>query len=78
MITHDIAAARRVAEHIAVLWKGRIVESGPAEELFDSDNPFVRQFLSGESQGPARHGIADGPRLQRPRGHPRPRLDRSN
>jgi phospholipid/cholesterol/gamma-HCH transport system ATP-binding protein len=41
-----------VAEHISVLWKGRIVESGPAEELFNSDNPFVRQFLSGESQGP--------------------------
>src|SRR5436190_12288400 len=52
VITHDIASARRVAEHISVLWKGRIVESGPAEELFNSDNAFVRQFLSGESQGP--------------------------
>jgi phospholipid/cholesterol/gamma-HCH transport system ATP-binding protein len=45
-------SARRVAEHISVLWKGRNVESGPAEELFNSDNAFVRQFLSGESQGP--------------------------
>jgi phospholipid/cholesterol/gamma-HCH transport system ATP-binding protein len=52
VITHDIMSARRVAEYIAVLWKGRIVESGPAEELFNSDNAFVRQFLSGESQGP--------------------------
>jgi phospholipid/cholesterol/gamma-HCH transport system ATP-binding protein len=52
IITHDIMTARRVAEHISVLWKGQIVESGPAEELFDSDNQFVRQFLSGESQGP--------------------------
>jgi phospholipid/cholesterol/gamma-HCH transport system ATP-binding protein len=52
IITHDIMTARRAAEHISVLWKGRIVESGPAEELFESDNPFVRQFLSGESQGP--------------------------
>src|SRR4051795_12051309 len=52
IITHDIMTARRVAEHISVLWKGRIVESGPAEELFESDNAFVRQFLSGESQGP--------------------------
>jgi phospholipid/cholesterol/gamma-HCH transport system ATP-binding protein len=52
VITHDIMSARRVAEHIAVLWKGRIVESGPAEELFNSDNPFVRQFLSGEATGP--------------------------
>jgi phospholipid/cholesterol/gamma-HCH transport system ATP-binding protein len=52
LITHDIMTARRVAEHISVLWKGRIVESGPAEELFNSDNPFVRQFLSGDAQGP--------------------------
>ena len=52
LITHDIMTARRVAEHISVLWKGRIVESGPAEELFNSENAFVRQFLSGESQGP--------------------------
>jgi ABC-type transport system involved in resistance to organic solvents, ATPase component len=52
VITHDIMSARRVAEHISVLWKGRIVESGPAEELFASENPFVRQFLSGESRGP--------------------------
>jgi phospholipid/cholesterol/gamma-HCH transport system ATP-binding protein len=52
VITHDIMSARRVAEHISVLWRGRIVESGPAEELFNSENAFVRQFLSGESQGP--------------------------
>jgi phospholipid/cholesterol/gamma-HCH transport system ATP-binding protein len=52
VITHDIMSARRVAEYIAILWKGRIVESGPAEELFNSDNQFVRQFLSGEAKGP--------------------------
>jgi phospholipid/cholesterol/gamma-HCH transport system ATP-binding protein len=52
VITHDIMSARRVADFIAILWKGRIVESGPASELFNSDNQFVRQFLSGEAQGP--------------------------
>jgi phospholipid/cholesterol/gamma-HCH transport system ATP-binding protein len=52
VITHDIMSARRVAEHLAVLWRGRIVESGAAQELFESENPFVRQFLSGQSAGP--------------------------
>ncbi len=52
VITHDIMSARRVAEHISVLWKGRIVETGPAEDLFASENPFVRQFLAGASAGP--------------------------
>ncbi len=52
VITHDIMSARRVADYLAVLWKGRIVESGPASELFNSPNQFVRQFLSGEARGP--------------------------
>ena len=52
VITHDIMSARRVAEHLCVLWKGRIVESGPADDLFASENPFVRQFLSGAAAGP--------------------------
>ncbi|MGI8428359.1 MAG: ABC transporter ATP-binding protein [Solirubrobacteraceae bacterium] len=52
VITHDIMSARRVADYINVLWRGRIVEAGPAEEMLSSENPFIRQFLSGESQGP--------------------------
>ncbi|HTD77990.1 MAG TPA: ABC transporter, partial [Chloroflexota bacterium] len=52
VITHDIMSARRVADYISVLWKGRIVEAGPAEDMLNSENPFIRQFLAGESQGP--------------------------
>lgn len=52
VITHDIMSARRVAEHIAILWRGKIIDSGPAAELFESDNEFVRQFLAGDAQGP--------------------------
>jgi phospholipid/cholesterol/gamma-HCH transport system ATP-binding protein len=52
VISHDLATARRIADFIAVLWKGRIVESGPKEELFNSDNEFVAQFLNAEVTGP--------------------------
>ena len=52
MITHDIASARRLGDYLAVLWKGRIVESGDAERMFNSENPFVRQFLAGAAEGP--------------------------
>jgi phospholipid/cholesterol/gamma-HCH transport system ATP-binding protein len=52
VVTHDIMSARRLAEYIVLLWKGRIVEAGPADELFNSDNEFVRQFMSGEPRGP--------------------------
>ena len=46
MISHDLGTARRIADFIAVLWKGRIVESGPSDELFNSRNEFVNQFLN--------------------------------
>jgi phospholipid/cholesterol/gamma-HCH transport system ATP-binding protein len=52
VITHDIASARRLAEYMAILWRGKIVEAGMRSELFESENEFVRQFLSGESAGP--------------------------
>ena len=41
VISHDLGTARRIADFIAVLWKGRIVESGPQQELFNSENEFV-------------------------------------
>jgi phospholipid/cholesterol/gamma-HCH transport system ATP-binding protein len=52
VITHDIASARRIGEYIAVLWKGGIVQAGGHEQMFGSDNPFVRQFLAGAPVGP--------------------------
>ena len=52
VISHDLGTARRIADFIAVLWKGRIVESGPKDELFESENEFVHQFLRADVTGP--------------------------
>jgi phospholipid/cholesterol/gamma-HCH transport system ATP-binding protein len=52
VITHDIASARRTPDYMCILWRGKIVEAGLREELFESDNQFVRQFLAGNSAGP--------------------------
>jgi phospholipid/cholesterol/gamma-HCH transport system ATP-binding protein len=52
VISHDLGTARRIADFIAVLWKGKIVESGPKEELFNSENEFVAQFLNADVEGP--------------------------
>jgi phospholipid/cholesterol/gamma-HCH transport system ATP-binding protein len=52
VVTHNIASARQIGEYIALLWRGRIVEAGDAERMFSSENPFVRQFLSGAAEGP--------------------------
>jgi phospholipid/cholesterol/gamma-HCH transport system ATP-binding protein len=52
VITHNIALAKRIAEHVSVLWQGQILESGSAEQVFNSENPFVHQFLRSETVGP--------------------------
>ena len=52
VITHDISSARRLAEFIAILWQGKIVQQGLKEDIFNSDNKFVQQFMAGSPQGP--------------------------
>jgi phospholipid/cholesterol/gamma-HCH transport system ATP-binding protein len=52
VITHDVALAKRISEHISVLWRGKVLEAGMAEQILTSDAEFVQQFLSGSSQGP--------------------------
>lgn len=52
VVTHNIGAARRIGEYLAVLWQGKVVESGEASDMFASPNPFIRQFLAGEVRGP--------------------------
>ncbi len=51
-ITHDMASAYKIADHIAMLYKGRIVEVGTPEEIRSTRNPVVSQFVEGRAQGP--------------------------
>lgn len=49
MTTHDLGQARRLAEDIAFLHRGRLVEAGPAAAFFDRPaSPEARAFLAGE------------------------------
>ncbi|HTU78563.1 MAG TPA: ATP-binding cassette domain-containing protein [Solirubrobacteraceae bacterium] len=52
VVTHDMLSARRIGEYIALLWRGKVVEEGSAEQVFNSENEFTRQFLSGDAIGP--------------------------
>jgi peptide/nickel transport system ATP-binding protein len=46
-VTHDLASARYVADHILVMYAGQIVESGPAEDvLADPLHPYTRLLLA--------------------------------
>ncbi|MGQ9617605.1 MAG: ABC transporter ATP-binding protein [Candidatus Aminicenantia bacterium] len=52
VITHDIVSAFRVADRIAMLHAGKIIEVGTPEQVKNSHNPIVQQFIKGESEGP--------------------------
>lgn len=51
-ITHDMASARKIADKIAMLYKGKIIWQGTVKELDKTNNEYVRQFINGCSQGP--------------------------
>lgn len=52
VVTHDIRTARKVSDYVGLIWKGQVVYYGEAEGAFGSEDPFVKQFLSGDSAGP--------------------------
>lgn len=51
-ITHDMASARKIADRIAMLYKGEIIWQGTVKEMDKTDNPYVCQFINGHSCGP--------------------------
>jgi phospholipid/cholesterol/gamma-HCH transport system ATP-binding protein len=51
-ITHDMASAHKIADRIAMLYKGRIIWNGPASGIDRSGNAYVDQFIHGRADGP--------------------------
>ena len=53
-ITHDMKSARKIATRIAMLYEGKIIWQGQAEDVDHSANPMVDQFIHGRAEGPIR------------------------
>ncbi len=51
-ITHDMVSAYKIADRIAMLYMGKIIEVGTPEEIRSSRNEIVQQFIQGKSEGP--------------------------
>ncbi len=51
-ITHDMASVRKIADRVAMLYKGKIIWQGTVKEMDKTEDPYVRQFINGNSQGP--------------------------
>lgn len=56
-ITHDMASARKIADEVAMLFEGRIIWRGKADEVDHSGNDYVDQFVHGRAEGPIQPAI---------------------
>lgn len=52
VITHDMVSAYKISTRIAMLYGGKIIETGSPDQIRNSSHPVVRQFIEGRSEGP--------------------------
>ncbi|MEL0143556.1 MAG: ATP-binding cassette domain-containing protein [Alphaproteobacteria bacterium] len=53
-VVSDLAVVRNIADYVTMLHEGRVVWHGPIEDLDNTDNPYVRQFVTQSIDGPIR------------------------
>ena len=53
-ITHDMHSARKIGDRLAMIYKGKLIWTGPTSEIDRSDNAYVDQFIHGRAEGPIR------------------------
>jgi phospholipid/cholesterol/gamma-HCH transport system ATP-binding protein len=54
IVSHEIPEIFDISDHVAMLYKGQILEKGTPKDIQRSTNPVVRQFISGSLEGPIR------------------------
>ena len=59
IVTHEMDSAFRIGTRMAMLYQGKIIEDADPNQFRQSDNPVVRQFLSGSTEGPILEGSLD-------------------
>ena len=58
-VTHEMSSAFRIGTRMAMLYQGKVIEDADPETFKQSQNPVVRQFLSGSTEGPILEGSQD-------------------
>ncbi len=52
VVSHDIESCFKIADNIIILFYGDIIARGTVDEIKNSDDPRVRQFIQGDPEGP--------------------------
>ena len=56
VVTHNMESVFRIADRVAMIYKGKVLEISTPEQLKNSTNPIVQQFIKGEIEGPIQIG----------------------
>lgn len=56
-VTHDMTSAYKIASRMAMLYNGKIITVGTPDEIKNTKDPIVRQFITGAGKGPITEGI---------------------
>jgi phospholipid/cholesterol/gamma-HCH transport system ATP-binding protein len=51
-VTHDLKSAYKIADRIAMLYEGKIIGMGTPEQIENTQDPVIRQFITGSATGP--------------------------
>ncbi len=54
VVTHDVEASFKIVDYVYLISQGALVAEGTPREVMGSSEPFVHQFVSGETDGPVR------------------------
>jgi len=52
VVTHAVEEAMRIADKIVIIYMGKVLAEGTAQEIRESANPLVQQFITGSPDGP--------------------------
>jgi phospholipid/cholesterol/gamma-HCH transport system ATP-binding protein len=59
VVSHDIESSFQIADKMIILFYGNLIAQGTPEEIKNSDDPKVRQFISGSPDGPIPFTLTD-------------------
>lgn len=52
VVTHDMSSAYMIADRISFIYEGKVIMCGTVDEIRNSENPVIQQFIHGRTHGP--------------------------
>ena len=60
VVTHDMNSAYMIANRIGMLYEGRLIQTGTPDDIRNTTDPRVRQFITGATSGPITDDVKEG------------------